>query len=97
MAPWLQTILKIYSYSKQYATSTKTEIYTNGTGYKVQKQTHTPVAIYSMTKKAKIYNGEETISLLNGAEKLDCHMKKKKKLEHSLTPCRKINLNGLNI
>ena len=33
-----------------------------------------------MTKKAKIYNGEETISSLNGAEKLDCHMKKKKEI-----------------
>ena len=60
----------------QYATGTKTEIYTNGTGYKVQKQTHTPVVMYSMTKKAKIYNGEETVSSLNGAEKLDSHIKK---------------------
>jgi len=29
-----------------------------------------------MTKKAKIYNGEETVSSLNGAEKLDSHIKK---------------------
>ena len=64
---------------------------------KVQKQTHTPVVMYSMTKKEKIYNGEETVSSLNGAEKLDSHMKKNKiKLEHSRSPCRKLNSNGLN-
>ena len=41
--------------------------------------------ILSLTKKARIYNGEKTISLTSGTGKTDSHMLKKMKLDHSLT------------
>ena len=53
----------------QYGTGTEREVYTNGTRQKAQKQTHTPMATLSLTKEARIYNGEKTISLTSGAGK----------------------------
>ena len=47
-----------------------------------------------MTKEAKLYNGEKTISSINGAGKTgQLHVKKKKRKEikHSLTSYMKIN------
>ena len=41
---------------------------------------------HPMTKEAKTYNGEKTISSVNGAGKTrQLHVKMK--LEHSITPC----------
>ena len=50
-----------------------------------------------MTKEAKLYNGEKTISSINGAGKTgQLHVKKKRKekkneIKHSLTSYMKIN------
>ena len=46
----------------------------------------------STTKETRIYNGEKTVSSISGAGKTgQLHVKKKKgkKLEHSLTLCKK--------
>ena len=43
-----------------------------------------------MTKEARIYNGEKTVSSINSAGKTGATCKRIK-LEQSLTPCTKIN------
>ena len=48
---------------------TKTEILINGTKQEAQRQIHTPMDIFSLTKEPRIYNGEKTISLTSGAGK----------------------------
>ena len=55
--------------SRQYGTGTKTEIQINGTKQKAQRLIHTPMDTLSLTKEARIYNGEKTISLTSGAGK----------------------------
>ena len=55
--------------SRQYGTGTKTEIQINGTKQKAQRQIHAPMDTLSLTKEARIYNGEKTISLTSGAGK----------------------------
>ena len=45
----------------------------------------------SLTKEAKIHNGEKTISSTSGARKTGQLHFKKGKLEHFLTPYAKIN------
>ena len=40
----------------------------------------------SLTKEARIYNGEKTISLTSGAGKTGQPLVKRMKLEHFLTP-----------
>ena len=55
--------------SRQYGTGTKTEIQINGTKQKTQRKIHAPMDTLSLTKEAKIYNGEKTISLTSGAGK----------------------------
>ena len=55
--------------SRQYDTGTKTEIQINGTKQKAQRQIHTPMDTVSLTKEARVYNGEKTISLTSGSGK----------------------------
>ena len=55
--------------SRQYGTGTKTEIQLNGTKQKAQRQIHTPMDTVSLTKEARVYNGEKTISLTSGSGK----------------------------
>ena len=47
----------------------KPEIQTDGTRQKAQRQTHTFMGTLSLTKEAKIYNGEKTVSSISGAGK----------------------------
>ena len=51
---------------------------------------HTPMDTLSLTKEARIYNGEQTISLTSGAGETGQPLVKDK-LEHFLTPHTKIN------
>ena len=55
--------------SRQHGTGTKMEIQMNGTKWKAQRWIHTPKDTLYLTKEAKIYNGEKTISLTSGAGK----------------------------
>ena len=55
--------------SRQYGTGTKTEIQINDTKQKAQRYIHSPMDTLSLTKEARIYNGEKTISLTSGAGK----------------------------
>ena len=55
--------------SRQYGTGTKTELQITGTKQKAERQIHAPMDTVSLTKKARIYNGEKTISLTSGAGK----------------------------
>ena len=55
--------------SRQYGTGTKTEIQISGTKYKAQRYIHAPMDTLSLTKEARIYNGEKTISLISDAGK----------------------------
>ena len=50
---------------------TKTDIWINGTKQKAQRKIHTSMDTLSLTKEARIYNGEKTISLTSGAGKTD--------------------------
>ena len=54
---------------RQYGTGTKTKIKNNGTKQKAQRQIHAPLDTLSLTKEAKICNGEKTIFLTSGAGK----------------------------
>ena len=52
--------------SRQYGTGTKSEIWINGKKQKAQRSIHAPMDTLSLTKEARIYNGEKTISLTSG-------------------------------
>ena len=53
--------------SRQYGTGTKIEIQVSGTKQKAQRKIHAPMDTLSLTKEARIHNGEKTISLTSGA------------------------------
>ena len=56
--------------SRQYGTGTKTEIQINRTKQKAKRSIYAPMDTLSLTKEARIYNGEKTISLTSGAGKI---------------------------
>ena len=55
--------------SGQDGPGTKTEIQTNGTRQKIQEKSHAPMGTLFLTKEARFYNGANTASSINGAEK----------------------------
>ena len=55
--------------SRQHGTGTQAEIQINETKQKSQRKKRTPMDTLSLTKEAKTYNGEKTISLTSGAGK----------------------------
>ena len=55
--------------SRQYGTGTKTETQITETEQKAQRKIHAPMDTLSLTKEARIYNGEKIISLTSGAGK----------------------------
>ena len=55
--------------SGQYGTGIKMETQINGTKQKAQRENHVSMDTLSLTKEAKIYSGEKTISLSSGAGK----------------------------
>ena len=55
--------------SKQYGTGIKTEIQMNGIGWKVQRLNPCNYGLLNYDKKARIYNGENTVSSVSGAVK----------------------------
>ena len=55
--------------SRQYGTGTKTETQITETEQKAQRKIHAPMDTLSLTKEARIYDGEKTISLTSGAGK----------------------------
>ena len=56
--------------SRQYGTSTKKDIRINGKKVeKAQRQTHVSLGTLSLTREARIYNGEKTASSMNGVGK----------------------------
>ena len=55
--------------SRQYGSGTKTEIQTNGTRQKAQKETHALMGTLVLTKEARIYNEAKTASSISGAGK----------------------------
>ena len=63
--------------SRQYGTGTKTEIQINGTEQKAQRKIHEPMHTLSLTKEARMYNGEKAISLISGAGKTGQRLVKK--------------------
>ena len=52
--------------SREYVNGTKTEIQSNETRQKAEKQTHAPMDTLFLTKEARIYNEAKTVSSING-------------------------------
>ena len=52
---------------RQRGAGTRTEIQTNGTRQKTQRQTHTLTGTITLTKEARIYSGEKTAPSVSSA------------------------------
>ena len=53
--------------SRRYGTGTKADVSLDGTRGQAQRLTHPSVVTQSLTKQARIYNGEKTASSISGA------------------------------
>ena len=66
--PFLPSKCKLLQNGQAYISVTYLQ-YIKGTNNKAQRYIHTPMDTLSLTKEARIYNGEKTISLTSGAWK----------------------------
>ena len=62
----------------------KTEIHTNGTRQKAHRKTYTPIDTLSLTKEARIYNGEKTVPSASELRKLEYTLKPYTKKKFSM-------------
>ena len=61
--------------SRQYGTGTKTETQTNVTRQEAQRKMHAPTGSLSLTKEARIHNGEKTVSSSGAGKTGQLHVK----------------------
>ena len=86
---WSQTMLQKYSNQNSMVL---TQRHTHRSMVQNRKPRNKPMLLWSIsTEEARIYKGGKTAFLINDVGKTGQLYAKKKKLDHFLTPCTKLN------